>query len=187
MYDYLRSLSQRTSQTHTSPRSNAFLSPSSRTAETPATYSPFAPYSDNPQDPDPASPSPGRPSIITLSPLSPPSPSTPPPSYSELYLAHPCPRQQTHLYNLVQALHQDSDPSTLAEEICKFVAGLVLVGVLVIGIGFAFNWGRAYPGSENGVGIGRMKGVGLGTQEILIKSGVRVFKIACGGRCVVPA
>jgi len=137
MYDYLRS-SRRPVHAFTSPNSNAFLSPTSR-PESPVEFGnvDFRSYHDNVD----------HPFVITLSPLSPHSrpPQNPGdeclPSYEELYLQHPSPRRQDELYELVRQMDTAGDR---AEEICKFVVGMVLLTLTVVGVGLAFNWGKGW-------------------------------------------
>lgn len=125
MYDYLRSL-PRPIHFFTSPNSNTFLSPTSR-PESPVDYDPYH----------------DEPFIITLSPLSPSSrpnrQEVAPPSYEELYLQHSSPRRQDELHDLVRQM--DSEGSW-AEEICKFIVGMIMLALCVVGVGLAFNWGK---------------------------------------------
>ena len=133
MYDYLRT--RRTP--YTSPNSNAFLSPTSA-PQSPVDYMPYRDWID-------------RPYIITLSPLSPmtrPSPSEPaPPSYEELYRQYSCPQRQGELADLVRQMDSATE---WAEEICKFVAGMVILSLCVVGVGLAFNWGRGWGPPNQG-------------------------------------
>lgn len=136
MYDYLRSR-PRPIHAFTSPNSNTFLSPTSG----PQSPTDFMPYRD---DVD-------HPFIITLSPLSPqhlPHAQNQDgegeeglPSYEELYLQHQCPHRQDELQQLVRQMDAEGN---MAEEICKFVVGMIMLGLCVVGVGLAFNWGRGW-------------------------------------------
>lgn len=137
MYDYLRSL-PRPIHAFTSPNSNTFLSPTSL----PQSPTDFMPYRDSIE----------HPFIITLSPLSPRQPNNGegeegPPSYEELYLQHPCPHRQGELQELVRQMDAEGH---WAEEICKFVIGMVMLSLCVVGVGLAFNWGKGWgpPGQR---------------------------------------
>lgn len=127
MYDYLRSRPN----PFTSPNSNAFLSPTSR----PHSPVDFMPYRDSVD----------HPFIITLSPLSPmsrPPPGEPaPPSYEELYLQHQCPHRQGELAELVRQMDSEGE---WADEICKFVFGMVMLSLCIVAVGLAFNWGKGW-------------------------------------------
>lgn len=185
-YDYLRSLAlhqQTRSARHTSPTSNTFLSPSSRT-HNPSLY---MPYSDSATSDD------RHLSIITLSPLSPTGirPSSPgePPSYEELYLQHPCPNQQTRLLELVRELDNESN---IAEEVCKFLMGLGFIILTVLVIGLIFNWGRNPAVQANTpariLGLppaGTMAKVSIPRLGSMVKVGK--FNTLCGGRCKLSA
>lgn len=130
MYDYLRS-HPRPINPFTSPNSNTFLSPTSH-PQSPVDYTP---YSDEPF-------------VINLSPLSPhtqsPNPhlgEAAPPSYEELYLQHPTPRRQDELLELVRQMDSEGNR---AEDICKFVIGMVILALSVVGVGLALNWGKGW-------------------------------------------
>lgn len=127
MYDYLRS--RPTVHAFTSPNSNTFLSPTSA-PQSPVDYTPYRDSAEHPF-------------IITLSPLSPTSgrEQQPPPSYEELYLQHPCPHRQGELAALVRQM--DSEYS-VSEEICKFMLGMCMLALCIVGVGLAFNWGRGW-------------------------------------------
>jgi hypothetical protein len=131
MYDYLRS---RPINPFTSPNSNTFLSPTSR-PQSPVDYMPYSDDVDHPF-------------IITLSPLSPLSRpgEQAPPSYEELYMQHPCPQRQEELAELVRMMDGEGGR---AEEICKFVIGMVMLTLCVVGVGLAFNWGRGWGPPPN--------------------------------------
>jgi hypothetical protein len=137
MYDYLRS-SRRPIHAFTSPNSNTFLSPTSR-PDSPVDFGnvDFRPYHDNAD----------HPFVITLSPLSPRSrpPQNPgepgPPAYEELYLQHPTQQRQDELYDLVRQMDIEGNR---AEEICKFVIGMIMLALVVVGVGLAFNWGKGW-------------------------------------------
>jgi hypothetical protein len=187
MNDYLRALAlhrQDRSQRHYSPTSNTFLSPSSR----PHTPSIYMPYSDSPSGPDDR-----RQAIITLSPLSPSannqSTSGNPPSYEELYLQHPCPVQQSRLLELVREL--EGSESSVAEDICKFIIGLVFVIFTVMIIGMAFNWGRPIHGLATGaesqaIMEGEIPAQFVNMPKLGSMSKVGKFrKTLCGGRCKI--
>lgn len=74
--------------------------------------------------------------------MSRPAPGEPaPPSYEELYLQHPCPRAQTELAQLVRDM--DAEGGT-AEEVCKFMVGMLMLAICVVGVGFSFNWGKGW-------------------------------------------
>jgi len=135
MYDYLRS-SRRPVHAFTSPNSNTFLSPTSR-PDSPVDFGnvDFRPYHDAVD----------HPFVITLSPLSPHSHPRPgeecPPSYEELYLQHPSQRRQDELHDLVRQMDMEGNR---AEDICKFVVGMIALALVVVGFGFAFNWGKGW-------------------------------------------
>ncbi|KAH8600628.1 hypothetical protein B0O99DRAFT_286133 [Bisporella sp. PMI_857] len=129
MYDYLRS--RPPIHIFASPNSNAFLSPTSR-GQSPTA---FTPYTDE-----------ERPFVITLSPLSPhgqaQNPGEPaPPSYEELFLQYSCPQRQGELQQMVRRMDNEGE---WAEEICKFICGMVILALTIVGAGFAFNWGRGW-------------------------------------------
>lgn len=182
MHDYLRALAtnppQRSARYY-SPNSNTFLSPTSR-PQTPRLY---MPYTDSPTAD--GSENNGRRGIITLSPLSADTPSAPP-SYEELYLQHPCPRQQSRLLELVREL-EDSE-SNVAEEVCKFVLGLLFLVLLVLVIGLIFNWGRPMPLRDS---LGRPAGPQIPTihdfSRVASLAQAAKIKTLCGGRCKIAA
>ena len=185
IHDYLRTLvltRQERSSRYYSPTSNTFLSPSSR----PLSPSIYMPYSDSPSD--------QRRAIITLSPLSPTGNNnrqtpTDPPSYEELYLQHPCPIQQSRLLELVRQLEESE--SNLAEDVCKFVVGLVFVVITVLIVGMVFNWGRPFPGLSPNAAQPVVQG-GLPVRlhnmpRLGSMTKVGKFKTLCGGRCKIHA
>lgn len=183
MYDYLRALAlhqQAHSARHSSPTSNTFLSPTSF----------YMPYSDSTPSGD------GQLAVITLSPLTPPSPGQStagdPPAYEELYLQHPCPAQQTRLLELVRQL--EDNETSVAEEICKFLIGIVSIILVILIFGIVFNWGRPIPiqgvitatGRQPVVQGGRLVRLqGLSRLGSMTKVGR--FKTFCGGRCKIHA
>ena len=124
MYDYLRSRPPPINF-RTSPNSNTFLSPTSH----PQSPVDFFTYTDE-----------ERPFIITLSPLSPHTRGEPlPPSYEELFLQYRCPQQRGELQDMVQTMNNRGE---WAEDLCKFLIGMLILAVTVVGVGTAFSWGK---------------------------------------------
>jgi hypothetical protein len=130
MYDYLRSHPQMINP-FASPNSNGFLSPTSH-AQSPVDITPYR----------------DEPFIITLSPLSPHSRPQHQnhgeaglPSYEELYLQHPTVPRQNELLELVRQMDSEGNR---AEDVCKFVLGMILLALTVVGVGLAFNWGKGW-------------------------------------------
>ena len=124
MYDYLRS---RPPPIHfrTSPNSNTFLSPTSH-PQSPVEYVSFTDEE--------------RPFIITLSPLSPHTRGEPlPPSYEELFQQYRCPQQRDELQDMVQEMNTRGER---AEDVGKFLIGMLILALTVVGVGTAFNWGK---------------------------------------------
>jgi hypothetical protein len=188
MHDYLRTLAlhnQQRPSRYYSPTSPTFLSPPSRT-QTPGSYTVYMPYQDSP-----FSTRSQQRAVITLSPLSPTNhESAPlhPPSYEELYLQHRCPVQQSRLIELVRQMEDDG--TNIAEDICKFVIGLVFVIVTVVIIGNIFNWGRPVPSmavhavqAENPVSA-ITEGKKMAAMSKMV--GFTHVKTLCGGRCKIP-
>jgi hypothetical protein len=188
MHDYLRALAlhnQQRSSRYYSPTSNTFLSPPSR-PHTPGHYTVYMPYQDSP-----SSTRGQQRAVITLSPLSPTNDESAPlnpPSYEELYLQHRCPVQQSRLIELVRQMEDDG--TNTAEQICKFVIGLVFVIITVVIIGIIFNWGQPAPSmavhavhAENPVSvITEAKKMAAVSKMV----GFTHVKTLCGGRCKIP-
>ena len=187
-HDYLLALAlhrQERSSRYYSPTSNTFLSPSSH-PQTPVLYTPCIAYRDAL-----TSPTGERAFFVTLSPLSPSGAESEPlnpPSYEELYLQHPCPDQQSRLMELVRQM--DGTEMDVAEEVFKFVMGLIFVLTSVIVIGVIFNWGRSIPAPANHVPAVSSTGIATGHPSLHdvartnIEAMSRIRHI-CGGRCKI--
>ncbi|PMD51025.1 uncharacterized protein K444DRAFT_223598 [Hyaloscypha bicolor E] len=63
---------------------------------------------------------------------------SPPPSYHDIYNPN-----EIEMRNLLRSYELDGTPAEQTEEICRWLVAMLLIALTIVGVGTAFNWGRA--------------------------------------------